>query len=196
MTWILLETLLIIERYFHNWWAGLAQRQGLFCLLPHPTSEQIGGAQKVGRRHSQGSWPPTDQKDIPHHLAPAQPVEPGEGKEGQDIPSDGICPPTSPLHIKESSFLGDGWACAYQWEVVSAFSIKLLISSLQFPHFLYFHFTSPSHQAEMSKWLCATQLVAGVKPWLLHYLPMDKFTLRGSREELYISSCHFLYRTY
>ena len=47
-----LKTVLITQGCFHYCRAVLTQSQGLFCVSPHPTSEEAGGAQEVGRGHS------------------------------------------------------------------------------------------------------------------------------------------------
>ena len=52
-----LKTVFIIQGCFSYCWAVLTQSQGLFCSSPHPTSEEAGGAQEVGRGHSRDSWP-------------------------------------------------------------------------------------------------------------------------------------------
>ena len=56
-----LKTVLVTQGCVSYCWAGLAQRQGLFCSSLCPTSEQAGGAQGVGRGHSQDSWPQLTQ---------------------------------------------------------------------------------------------------------------------------------------
>ena len=50
-------------------WEVLRQSQGLFCFSPHPTSEQAGGVQGVGQGTQPGQLTPTDQRDIPDHMA-------------------------------------------------------------------------------------------------------------------------------
>lgn len=49
-----LETVVITRECFPYCWAGFMQSQGLFLLSPHPTNEQLGCAQVVGRGHSPG----------------------------------------------------------------------------------------------------------------------------------------------
>ena len=52
-----LKTVLIPQGCFRYCWAVLTQSQGLCCLSRHPTSEEAGGAQGVGRGPGQDSWP-------------------------------------------------------------------------------------------------------------------------------------------
>ena len=56
-----LKTVLVTQGCVSYCWAALAQRQGLFCSSLCPTSEQAGGAEGVGRGHSQDSWPQLTQ---------------------------------------------------------------------------------------------------------------------------------------
>jgi len=50
-----LKTVLIVQGCFSYYWAVLTQSQGLFCPPHGPTSKWAGGAQEVGRGHSQDS---------------------------------------------------------------------------------------------------------------------------------------------
>ena len=51
------KTVWIIQGCFSDRWAVLTLCQGLFCFSGHPSSEQTGGAQVVGRGRSWDSWP-------------------------------------------------------------------------------------------------------------------------------------------
>ena len=121
-----LETVLIIQGCFHYCWAVLTQSQGLFCLSPHPTSEEAGGAQGVWSGHSWDSWPQLTKgisHTIWHH---AQHIELGGG--GGSRGHLEWWHLSSQVTIMHGVLLsGDGWTPACQQELVNEFLVSLCV---------------------------------------------------------------------
>jgi len=58
-----------------------------------------------------GQLTPADRRDIPHRMTSCSAYKSGEGEGtggGEDVQSDGVCLPRSPLHVMELCFAGDG----------------------------------------------------------------------------------------
>lgn len=93
MSWcfgFMIETVLIMQRYFHYCWAVLTQCQSLSCLSPHHwvswgCTGSCDGTQL-------GQLATSDHSDVPHHMVSCLAYKAGE-KEGRgDIQSDGVLP--------------------------------------------------------------------------------------------------------
>lgn len=122
--WFVHKTLLIIQGCFFYCWTMLAQSQEFFFFSPHSTSKVFVGGQNFGREHSWDSWP----KGYPRSCSA---YKPGEEEGREDVQSNVVFSPKTPLNVMEPCFSGDGWTPASPQEAVNAhLSFALLICTV------------------------------------------------------------------
>lgn len=111
---------------------------GMFSLL---LNSACTGSRLLTPLHQQGVWgwtricegihlgqlTPSDQRDIPDHIASCSAYK--TGKEGwrEDVQSKVVFFPKTPLSVMEPCFSGDGWTPASPWEAVNAHLVLLCL---------------------------------------------------------------------
>ena len=131
-----LKTVLIIQRCFSYCWAVLTQRQGLFCLSPHPPARRLGGT-RSWEGHSRDSWPQLTKgmfHTMPHDVVLSN-------KSSREVGGGG----------GGSCCLGSGWALVGWWWAIVLICITCLSWVLIFSLFVPLLFlTSPSSSSLLS----------------------------------------------
>lgn len=122
-----LETMWKIQGYFGLCWAALAQHQGLFCLLPHLSSEEVVGTWGAGRGTQPGQLIPADPRDISYHIwHHAHHLELGEDEgSGRDLEWWLFVFPSNHCVRWSPAYLGYGRTPGFPWGVVNKFLVLL-----------------------------------------------------------------------
>jgi len=150
MFWICAEIVLIAQGCLRYCWAVPTQSQGLFCFSPHPTSEQAGGAEEVGRGHSWESWPQLAKGIFPYSTVSCSAYKAG-GKKGGGERSEWWCLSSPVTVMRDGALLlwrwlnaclpyGKHWMNSLLACMAFALPIKFFISTHEFSHFYSFDF--------------------------------------------------------